>query len=454
MRIALVNLPWREENFIGVRAGSRWPFKSHPAEDGKIHYVPFPFFLTYSTALLKKNCEKALFIDSIAESINIDELILRLISYNCNFLVVETSTPSFLSDISILERISVKIHDLSIALCGPHASVFPEKILKEHSFINYIFVGEYEFTLLELAKALENKSSLKGINGLVYRDNELVVLNKIRPTISCLDDLPWPDRNESVIYRYNDGFANLPQPNVQMLASRGCPFFCNFCLWPQTIYFEHRYRKRNYLDVIDEMEYLVKKFAFKAIYFDDDVFNVDRKYVLSICREKIHRGITTPWAIMARADLMDEEILNTLFMSGLWAVKYGIESADKNILKNCKKNMDLDKVIKNIAITKKVGIKVHLTFCLGLPGETYQSVYKTIKFIESVKPDSFQFSFATPFPGTDFFKYLSEKSWLQANTWSDYDGNNHCVCRTEELSQGNLEKIKSFVQLRLSQKNK
>jgi len=106
------------------------------------------------------------------------------------------------------------------------------------------------------------------------------------------------------------------------------PFPLHLCLWPQVLYGGHKYRKRNPSRVVEEMEWLIKRFDFKAVYFDDDVFNIDKAHVTDICREISRRGIKIPWAAMARADLMSEKLLSIMAGAGLYAVKYGIESVD------------------------------------------------------------------------------------------------------------------------------
>lgn len=442
MQIVLLNLPWKKNLRFGVRAGSRWPFTSLPEEDGYIHYIPFPFFLAYTTSLLKREGKNVRLIDAIAEGIDKQKLIKKIKYHNPEFIAVETSTPSFKNDLMIIYVIHSTLPDCQIALCGSHASVFPEQILREYDFISYILMGEYEYTLLELVNCLENNLDLKSIPGLAYREGSNIKVNNLRPTIDNLDTLPWPEREDVPIYKYNDGFAGLPQPNVQIWASRGCPFQCIYCLWPQTIYREHKFRKRNPVDVVDEMECLIKRFNFKAVYFDDDVFNIDKNYTLGICNEIIKRKIKIPWAAMARADLMDKEVLESMSYAGLYAIKYGIESANRNILNFCKKNIDLDRTYQIIRFTKRLGIKVHLTFCLGLPGETRRTIQETVRFIQDTQPDSLQFSFATPFPGTEYFKYMKDRGWLLSEDWSDYDGNYKCVVKTQELSYGDLERIR------------
>ena len=104
--------------------------------------------------------------------------------------------------------------------------------------------------------------------------------------------------------------------------------------------------------------------------------------------------------------------------------------------------MDLDKAHQTIRLTKRLGVKVHLTFCLGLPGETEQTVQETVSFIQAARADSLQFSFATPFPGTEHFKYMKDRGWLVSENWSDYDGNYRCVVKTQELNNDDLEGIR------------
>ena len=442
MRIILLNLPWHQNNRWGVRAGSRWPFTSVAEENNYIKYIPFPFFLAYAASLLKSKDNEIKLIDAIALELDEQSVLDEIDAYSPRLVVIETSTPSFDNDIRIAQKIKRKISNSSIVLCGPHATTYAKDILNKYDFVDYILMGEYEYTLLDLVNKLKKRGSLTTVLGLGFKSNQAVLINRPRPTLKYLDDLPWPQREAPVIYKYNDGFAGLPVPNVQMCSSRGCPFHCIFCLWPQVLYGEHKYRKRNPVKVVEEMAWLIKEFNFKAVYFDDDVFNIDKPHVISICKEIKKKNIKVPWAVMARADLMNEKLLSFMADAGLYAVKYGVESANNKVLKLCKKNMNLTQAEKMIRYTKKLGIKVHLTFCLGLPGETKQSIQDTVNFISETKPDSLQFSLATPFPGTEYFRYLKKRGVVLSENLIDYDGNNKYVGGSKDLINLDLERLK------------
>lgn len=442
MKVLLANIPWEKNGKSGVRAGSRWPHIKDEPED---KYLPFPFFLAYATSLLKENGFDAVLVDAIAEGISYKEFIQKAHKESPDLMVVETSTVSLNDDLNFIN--SAKF-DMPIALCGPHSGISEPDFLIEQARIRYILKGEYEFTLLDLVKQLSNGSDLSLVYGLTYRsgNGKNVKVNPARVLIENLDELPWPWRKDLPMLRYHDTPGDIPWPSVQMLASRGCPFGCKFCLWPQVMYGERNYRVRSLLDVVDEMEFLVREMGFKSIYFDDDTFNISREQMFAFSRlikeRNRQKRINVPWAIMARADLMDRQLLEEMHSAGLAAIKYGIESAEQSIVTNCGKDLDLKKTEMIVGITKELGIKTHLSFAFGLPGETKETVRKTIFYTLHLDPASVQFSIATPFPGTEYYNDSEKSGFLVSKEWSDYDGNYKSVVRTERLNARELKEAR------------
>jgi radical SAM superfamily enzyme YgiQ (UPF0313 family)/MoaA/NifB/PqqE/SkfB family radical SAM enzyme len=438
MKIVLVNLPWKKGRFWGVRAGSRWP---HIKTLQEKNYSPFPFFLAYAAALLKRENFEVKLIDALAEEIHTPLFLKMVVEEKPNLLVAETSTPSLYNDLEILKKVP---NGIPIALCGPEANIRTLDFLSQNKFIDFVFIGEYEYTLLELAQRLKKRKNLDGLLGLIYRSKADLKINPARPLVEELDMLPWPIRESLPMERYNDNPGGIPVPSVQMWTSRGCPYQCTFCVWPQLMYRKNRYRIRSITKVVDEMGYLVRNMGFKSIYFDDDTTNIGKLRMLELSKEIKRRRLNVPWAMMARADLMDEEILDSLKAAGLYAVKYGVESAEQGLLDRIHKNMDIEKTERMIRFTKSLGIKTHLAFTFGLPGETAQTIQKTVDLAIKLNPDSVQFSITTPFPGTQYFDDLNERGYIVSRICSDYDGNSKSVLRTESLGPKELEKAKQY----------
>ncbi|MEI8012906.1 MAG: radical SAM protein, partial [Candidatus Omnitrophota bacterium] len=436
MKILLVNFPWKKGHYWGVRAGSRWPHIKTPEEN---NYSPFPFFMAYAAALLKREGFDVTVIDALADKIPVNKFVEQVIAGHWDLLVGETSPPSLDNDLKILERLP---KDIPVALAGPEANIKTTHFLQQYPAIRYVFQGEYEMTLLELVRCLSAKKVVADVDGLIWRDHDKIIINPRRPLLENLDDLPWPLRDGLPIYKYSDTPGGIPAPSVQMWSSRGCPYHCAFCVWPQLMYGNRRYRTRSIIDVVDEMEYLVNKSGFKSIYFDDDTMNIGKLRMMELSREIIRRKLNIPWAMMARADIMDEDILTALHSAGLEAIKYGVESADQQLLNNIHKGMDLVKTEKMIRFTKSLGIKTHLTFSFGLPGETHETIKKTINFALSLDPDSLQFSINTAFPGTSYFDELNQKGFIISHDLKDYDGNARAMLRTENLCGDDLLKAK------------
>lgn len=435
MKVFLGNAPWRKEGFYGVRAGSRWP---HFERCGA-GYMPFPFFLAYATAVLERAKIEVMLVDGIAEELTEPQFIDRIKQYQPELIVLEASTSSIEADIEIAKKIKLNYPAAKLAFCGPHIFMYQSEFLQEHLELDFVLQGEYEYTLLGLVERMQSQQDLAMVSGLIYRQNGTVTVNPTRPVIDNLDELPWPSRKMVPMTKYCDLGNVLPLPSVQMWASRGCPYQCIFCSWPQIMYGGHKYRVRNPVDVINEMEWLVKEYGFKSVYFDDDTFNIGKERMLKISAEIKKRILNVPWAIMARADTTDIDTLKSMQDAGLIALKYGVESGVQELVNACQKNLDLNKVTDTVRKTKELRIKVHLTFTFGLPGETKETIKKTVAYAIALDPDTVQFSIVTPYPGSKYFDMLDKQGYILSKNWEEYDGYNRAVIRTDNLTQQDLE---------------
>ncbi|MDD5557604.1 MAG: radical SAM protein [bacterium] len=437
MKVFLGNPPWRKPGFYGVRAGSRWPHFEHESS----RYMPFPFGLAYAAAVLERDGFEVALVDGVAERIGDEEYLARLRDFSPDLVIHEISTISIAQDMRVIDLVRRAMGGRPrVAVCGLHVHAFSPAFLDEHRQIDFSLIGEYEMTALELARCLAAGGDPSPIAGLVFRGADGAArANPRRPLLRDLDSLPWPARRHLPMTNYCDTPGGIPEPSVQMWASRGCPFRCTFCAWPQIVYGSHDYRARDPVKVAEEMEQLVKEAGFRSVYFDDDTFNIGKPRILALCAEIRRRGIAVPWAIMARADLMDEEMLRALKGAGLHALKYGVESVDQEILDRCGKQMDIRRTEAMIRATRRLGILYHLTFTFGLPGETRESIRRSVDWCLRMDPDTVQFSLTTPFPGSRFYEEMAREGRIVCRDWEKYDGYFHCVVNTERLSARELE---------------
>jgi anaerobic magnesium-protoporphyrin IX monomethyl ester cyclase len=441
MKVLLANPPWSREGRLGVRAGARWAFTMAAGKGDKIPpYVPFPFFLAYAAAVLEHAGVNVQLVDAIAEGMGPEAFLETVTNFAPPLVLLETSTPSINSDLRLSAEIKDRLPGVKIALCGPHVSALPIKTLESSRQVDFILVGEYEYTLRDLVISFDAGNDHGDVQGLVWRGvNGEVRVNEARPPIKNLDALPWPARHLLPMHNYCDSFAGLPMPGLQMWASRGCPFRCIFCVWPKVMYGGQSYRVRNPVDVVDEMEYSVREYGLRSVSFDDDTFDIGKVRILKLCSEIRHRNLGLPWTAMARADTADQEMLEAMADAGLYAIKYGVESGVQELVDAAGKELDLSRVEETVRITQELGVKVHLTFTLGLPGETQETIQRTLAFASQLDPDSVQFSIATPYPGTTYYDMAQERGMMLAETWADFDGADRAVLRTETMSRETLE---------------
>jgi radical SAM superfamily enzyme YgiQ (UPF0313 family) len=422
--ILLALPPFKE----GVRS-TRWGYTT---EAKTTLYVPF--FLAYATSLLEKNGFEVDLVDAVASSMDKKEFVKYVRKRNPELLVMEMSTLTSKFDLELAKTIKEEVA-CKIAFTGPHATVLTEKIL-QHPYVDFVLRGEYEFTLLELAKKLRTPRSDKTIKGLAFRLGTKVILNKSRPLIANLDLLPFPARHFLPMEKYNEGFA--ARPNQQMITSRGCPFKCVFCVYPQ-VFYNHKVRTRSAKNVVDEMEFLIENYEPKEIYFDDDVFTIIPNHVLAVCQEIKKRRLDIAWSCMGHA-LVSERVLKAMVKAGCVGIKFGVETASPLVMKKIKKFLNLEAVKDFVTKAKKYGLRTHATYMIGLPGDTKETIEQTLKFAVSLGTDSFQVSIATPYPGTEFYERAKRNGWLVTDDFGRYDGNKESVISYPWLTKEEIDR--------------
>ncbi len=391
--------------------------------------------MAIAAKILVNSGKKVLLIDGVAEGITVDILMERVQRFEPDIIFIETSTPSVIWDLEIIKKLKMIAPAAKIIASGCIAPVLAEELLLKTRAIDYWVMGEYDVALNELIDALGYYRNHIEVDGVM----ELGKKAKTYAKVKDLNSLPMPLYEQLPIANYSDPVCGLPSPSAVSWLSRGCPFGCTFCVWPQVVYFDRKYRVRDIGKALDEVCYLIEHYGCQSYYFDDDTTNIGEARMLQLASKIRERKLNIiPWSMMARADCMTKKAIFELADAGLYSIKYGVESAVPELLERCGKNINMRKLEEAIQYTKECGIKIHLTFTLGLPGETKETIKQTLDFAMKIAPETAQFSLCTPFPGTSFYEECLKNNWLITKDWNRFLGSEEAVISTPSLSADEL----------------
>ncbi|UCG33371.1 MAG: glycosyltransferase [Phycisphaerales bacterium] len=422
MRTLLANPPWYTAERQGVRAGSRWPFTMDRRDEKPIpRYVPFPFFLAQAAEVLNGKGKPNAIVDAIAEGLSYSEFHERAVGFEPHIMVMETSAASYDNDRRVWTRLKDVLPRARFVLAGPHATARRREILQSEPHIDAVLTGEYEATLARLVELWESGGDLRSLPGLTFRDGESIV-DTGRPQPVPFDEVGTADRLRLPLYNYRDRFGTLREPIAQLMSTRGCPYECTFCQWPQVFYEPRKIQRRSVERVFDEVRDLVTRYGFQTVYFDDDMFSPGGAWIEHFADLIRRNRLDFDWSIMSRADTFRPEQWALMAEAGLVAVKFGVESGDQGMVEAMGKRLSLDRVRETVRVCRELGISVHLTFTVGLPGESRQTLARTRELILELLPDSLQISRAMPLPGTTLEDWAVEHGAMKTREASALDG--------------------------------
>jgi hopanoid biosynthesis associated radical SAM protein HpnJ len=401
MRTLFLNPP-SFEGFDGG-AGSRWPAAR------EIESYWYPVWLCYPAGMLPDSKV----VDAPPHKVSIEQTVAMAKDFE--LLVLFTSSPGFDVDIRIAEMMKDSNAKLKVAFVGPPVTIEPEKAL-EHSVIDFVVRREFDYQIADYAKG----KPLDEIPGVSFRKDGKVVHNPEGGVIENLDELPWVTKvykRDLDVTRYNVPF--LLNPFISFYTTRGCPAMCTFCLWPQT-HSGHRWRVRSSDDVAREVRFAIEAFPkVKEIFFDDDTFNYQKARTIDLCSKL--KPLKFTWSCTSRVTT-DYDTLKAMKEAGCRLLIVGYESGDPQILKNIKKGATIDMAQRFTADCKKLGLIVHGDYIIGLPGETPESIRRTIDFAKRLDNETIQVSIAHPYPGTEFYDYVKKNDLITIDSMTDENG--------------------------------
>jgi len=344
------------------------------------------------------------------------------------FNVTTATIDSDLKSAELAKNIDAKITTIAK---GEYLNIFGEKILSANQHLDIIIYGEAEITFGEIYEG----KKIEDINGIIYRKDDKIIRNPEREFEKNLGEFPIPARD-----LFDNNLYRSPETNNKITviyASRGCPGKCIFC--PASRVSGSKIRIRPPENILKELKDCVFNHNIREFLFNGDTFTINKKWVRELCSLIIKENIKIRWGCNSRVDTIDEETLEMMKKAGCWVIAYGIESGVQELLDKMGKGATLEQARRAIEITKKVGIRTHAFYIIGLPWETEETLKQTLKFAKELDTDFFDINIAYPLPGTEYYDMAIKENLMEGNPLT-LGGYADAIVRSYKLSADELIK--------------
>ncbi len=411
MKIYIINPPFKAQ-YGKFSRESRSPAVT---KSGALYY---PLWLIYAAAYSQKQGHQVEFLDAPAKPLD-EEQSLQIIAERgkgTRLFVLGTSTPSIHSDVRFCAELKRRFPGAFVLLVGTHPSALPEETMSFSGDIDAVAIAEFDQTVADLAEAMEQDRDLTEVKGLCLRQKDGTLLRTpAQPPIKQLDEIPMAAQfiKENLDPR-DYFFAAATYPSIQIFTGRGCPFRCNFCVYPQTMH-GHAFRSRTPENVVDEFQYIADNFPdVHEVVIEDDTFTAIKKRVLEVCRLLQERGLNKRlrWLCNARVDL-DLETMRAMKAAGCRLIIPGIESGNQQILDNIKKGTRVEQFYSYVKNAKKAGLLIHACYMVGNQGETPETMEQTLRLALKLNTDTAQFFPLIPYPGTEAYDWNMQHGYVE-----------------------------------------
>lgn len=330
------------------------------------------------------------------------------------FRFIERERPSLvgiysnlMTKLNVVEEIThCKANGCRVIVGGPDVPEYAERYI-DHG-VDVAVIGEGEATMEELLPAMIKNKPLEGIAGIAFRNGDgSIIRTPPRPLIQDLDTLPVPDRDAIDIGRYIGTWReHHGMGSVSLICARGCPFTCTWC---SRSVFGDTHRRRSVKNVVDEIEMLTLRYAPELLWFADDVFTINHKWLRQFADEIKRREIRIRFECITRADRLNEEVLRTMAEIGAYRIWFGSESGSQRILDAMQRRVSVEEIRHMTHLARQVGIQTGLFVMLGYPGEEIADIEETVEHLKIAGADTFLTTVAYPIKGTAFYKQVEER---------------------------------------------
>lgn len=343
-------------------------------------------------------------LDAAAIKLSKKETIEKVKNYD--LIIMLTSTMTINEDSDLLSEIKSQNNNIKTIVYGSHPTFMPKYTLAKAG-IDIVVQREPEFIIRDLITSLKNNNdSYKNVKGIAFKEGDQIVINEPYPFIENLDDLPIPDR--TLLIKDIDYFNPVVKryPFTTMFTSRGCPGRCTYCTSPP--FYGNTYRAKSAEKVLEEIEIIVNQ-GYKEVFFRDEMFTTDKDRVIKICEGILEKKLDLTWIASTRIGVLDEKTIQLMKKAGCHMLRFGVESGDQEILNTVKKGIKIEQTIQDFELAHKYKMDTHAHCMIGMPGETNETIKKSLDFVLKIDPTIVTFGICSPYPGTQLFDMVLEQ---------------------------------------------
>lgn len=396
-----------------------------------------PLGIAYIAAFIRNKYDVSI-LDANALNLSVNDIKKRVIDLKPDVVGITSTTANIFNAFAVAKTVKKVNKDIVIILGGVHATASPEHALSDPN-IDYICVGEGEHTTADFLDAIQSKSNeaISRVKGIAYKNDKKIVYNERRELIKDLDSLPMPAYDLLPMDKYQSIQASEDRV-MTLITSRGCPYQCIFC--DVQAVFGRSYRFHSPKRTIEEIKHLMKNYGITEFHFKDSEFTLLPKRVMDICDQIVKNKLKIKWLCNGRVNHMSLLLLQKMHKAGCKMVTFGVESGDDRILKILKKAYTTQDVMNAFKLAKKAGIETTANMIIGSPGDTRESIERTIEFAKEIDADYASFNFLIPFPNTELHRMAVKNKWLLSNYRLDRIKYDSCIMNATELPLDELNK--------------
>ena len=399
------------------------------------HPPLIPMGIGYLAAILEQKGFEVDIIDCQALHLSYDDAQAMFSKLQPDIVGVTSTTLTYKSALKIVKAAKRASPKILTMIGGCHVTFWDDKALEECPELDLVVRGEGEQTMLELAERVQAGKSFGDVLGTTCRENGKITRNPVRPPIDNLDDIPYPAYHLMPI----ESFRRQGEILFPLLSSRGCVYWCDFCSAVRM--FGRKYRVRSVNKIVDEIDFFNKKYGANRFTFYDDLFTMDQERVKRICAGILERNLKIKWDCETRLDMVTKDLLLIMKKAGCIAVWFSVETSSQKILDAMGKGFTPEQTMQTFKWIKEAGLVTVASVLLGHPGETKESAWETIKFLEKLDPDDVGYNIATPYPGIPLTDYVTKMGWLRVYDFDKYDTQTPTF-ETPTMSMQDLKEIR------------